>query len=110
MGADIQIFFKLKKGYEIDYSYPISGEVLALEKEDRPRGATHKITSYDRYYGENYHRGDFPKIFNALIKFFVDKNIEKIWYGSDEGWSEEIPLLTKERLYELFSYYLETDR
>lgn len=66
------------------------------------------VTTYERYYSEDYPRGHWPSLAKVLLELLKDKSVEAIYYGSDEMSPNSIPKFTLDRFNQLTKFYVES--
>ena len=110
MGVDVEIYIEAEPDWEecedsftawVDYDLvpkPLNSDHM------RPRKATHGTSSFFRYYSEDYARGPWPAICEALLVLMANPKVKRVWYGSDHH--DQPEKMTEERLIELTRFWI----
>ena len=85
MGLDVEIFFKTKDGEypKLERYVPLGFDIVQKESWCSPLEATHKVETFERYYGDGYERGDWTKICAVLMLLHASEEVEEVWYFAD---------------------------
>lgn len=83
MGIDVEIFFKANDKFNGYVYLPDDYEWRDVGRNNKPEGATHYISTFDRFYGPEYARGTWPRICAALMSLLACEGVEKVWYFGD---------------------------
>lgn len=94
MGIDVHVACRCKPGIEPPSpSWGLEGQMVRSDSiGSEIDGATHELSSMTRYYGKHYERGPWPTIAAYLLELLADRGIEKVWYGGDGEFFEEVDL------------------
>lgn len=107
MGIDVEIYFEcdgepvLERWLPSDYKIVPVGD-RSWEGCD---GATHRIETMARYYGEGYERGPWGEIASVLMLLHACPSVKRVWYGGDDH-SVALPECPPERVLELCAHFM----
>lgn len=84
MGLDATIYFRTTDGQMpmLERDLPPGFAIEAVDDpENAPPGATHICNNNERYYGDGYERGSWPRLGAALMLLHACETVERVWYG-----------------------------